>query len=221
MQHPRNGAARPAALEIEPVQSWALECHAPEGGAAQSQDLLFLHGMAAGSWVWTPDWIARFTARGYRCWTMTLPGREGGASLATDPAAFDRILKRALEDGDAGAAIESLSRALPGASLFDGPDLDDFSDALAEALAAIDRPAVVVSHSLGGAVAQNLLRRGGRPAGNVLICSAPPYGLWRPIFNFEPNIMGRFAGFFLNIGLSGQQYRFPLHLRYLPGPAKS
>ncbi|MFD0982310.1 alpha/beta hydrolase [Tropicimonas aquimaris] len=57
--------------------------------------------------------------------------------------------------------------------------LDTLTDALAEALAAIGRPTVVVGHSLGGAVAQNLLRRGGRPAATVLLCSAPPYGLWR------------------------------------------
>jgi pimeloyl-ACP methyl ester carboxylesterase len=68
-----------------------------------------------------------------------------------------------------------LLRALPGASLFDGPDMDDFADALAQ----VGRPAVVVGHSMGGAVAQLLLRRGTAPAGTVLLASVPPYGTWR------------------------------------------
>lgn len=164
---------------IEPVQSWALESHAPAGPRSRGVDLLFLHGMAAGSWVWAPDWIARFTDAGYRCWTMSLPGRAAGATVAFDPGAFERAMAQGLQNGDAEIALDALAKALPGASLFDGPDLDDYSDALAEALALIGGPCVVVSHSLGGAVAQNLMRRGTRPAGNVLICSAPPYGTWR------------------------------------------
>lgn len=164
---------------IEPIQSWALEAHAPAGGAARNVDLLFLHGMAVGSWVWSPEWITHFTDAGYRCWTMSLPGRAGGATVAFDAGAFDRALGLGLETGDAGMVLDALAKALPGASLFDGPDLDDYSDALAEALDRIEAPCVVVSHSLGGAVAQNLMRRGTRAAGNVLICSAPPYGTWR------------------------------------------
>ena len=38
---------------------------------------------------------------------------------------------------------------------------------------------MVVGHSLGGAVAQNLIRRGAAPAGTVLMASVPPYGTWR------------------------------------------
>ncbi len=160
-------------------QGWAMGCFEPEAGPERPFDVLFLHGMAAGSWVWTPEWLDRFGQQGYRGWTMTLPGREAGGTIGSDPDAFERAMAKALQTGDLGVAADALAAILPGAPLFDGPDLDDYTDALAEALAAVGRPTVVVSHSLGGAVAQNLLRRGMRPAGTVLVCSAPPYGLWR------------------------------------------
>ncbi len=57
--------------------------------------------------------------------------------------------------------------------------LDHFADDVAEAAARIGGPVVVVGHSLGGAVVQNYLRRGGRADGVVLLCSVPPYGLAR------------------------------------------
>lgn len=161
-------------------QGWALRCHPPGPAMDRPVDLLFVHGMAAGAWMWPEEWLAAFTGAGYRCWTMTLPGRDGGATLGTDPNALDRVLASLLEGGDPVQAAEALYRALPGMSLFDGPDLDDFTTALEDAIAQIGRPVVPVAHSLGGAVVQNALRRGiARPAGNVLMCSAPPYGLWR------------------------------------------
>ncbi len=57
--------------------------------------------------------------------------------------------------------------------------LDRFADDVADAVSRIDRPVVVVGHSLGGAVAQNYVRRGGRLDGLVLLCSVPPYGMAR------------------------------------------
>ncbi|SNT22294.1 alpha/beta fold hydrolase [Tropicimonas sediminicola] len=165
-------------ITLDSYQGWSLTRH-EAAGAGDLPDLLFLHGMSAGGWVWTERWLGHFTEAGHRCWTMSLPGRPVGATMATDPGVLDRVLSQAMQGGDAGAALDALAAALPGASLFDGPGLDTLTGALAEALAAIGRPTVVVGHSLGGAVAQNLLRRGGRPAATVLLCSAPPYGLWR------------------------------------------
>ncbi|SFD03347.1 alpha/beta hydrolase [Tropicimonas isoalkanivorans] len=165
----------PAAVDY---QGWALSRHEP-AEVSQPHDLLFVHGMAGGSWVWTEEWLARFTDAGYRCWTLTLPGRGSGPTAASDPGAVGRAVLRAVENEDARGVVEAIAAALPGTPLFDGPDLGDYTDALTEALAAIGTPTVVVGHSLGGAVAQNLLRRGTRPAGTVLLCSAPPYGLWR------------------------------------------
>lgn len=168
-------------LELEDCQSWALERFPAHRSTEtrQGHDILFLHGMAAGSWVWTPEWVKRFAGAGFDCWTMALPGRRGGGTITTDPLAFDRALSAALESGDINAAADALTRSLPGASLFDGPDLDDYTHALDQAVQSIGRPTIVVSHSLGGAVVQNLLRRGQRPAATVLLCSAPPYGTWR------------------------------------------
>lgn len=178
MQGEAGKASAQEAVELA-HQGWALTRHEPEGGARHGCDVLFLHGMATGSWIWTEPWLSHFTAAGHRAWTMTLPGREAGATIGTDPRAFDRAIALALGRGEPSAVVDAVMAALPGAPLFDGPDLDDYTDALAEALAAIGGPVVVIGHSLGGAVAQNLLRRGTRPAGTVLLCSAPPYGTWR------------------------------------------
>ena len=166
-------------MDIDAHQGWAMSEHAPTGGPGQTVDLLFVHGMAAGGWMWSADWLASFTDRGYRCWTLTLPGRAGGQTLATNPQALDRALAIAFHQNDPEAALNALAKALPGASAFDGPGIAEFTDALAQALTRIGRPAVPICHSLGGAVAQNLMRRGQSPAGTVLLCSTPPYGFWR------------------------------------------
>lgn len=165
--------------EIDAHQGWALECHRAEPAQARPFDLLFVHGMSAGGWVWPETWLAAFTKAGYRCWTLTLPGREGGASATRDPGAVDRALAHALRTGEVDQAADMLLRGLPGASLFDGPTLDDFSSALSQAMAQIGRPVVTVGHSLGGAVAQAQLRRAPGPVGTVLLASVPPYGIWR------------------------------------------
>jgi len=167
-------------LEAQDHQGWALACHPAGGRGGAAMDLLFLHGMASGAWIWGEFFLAPFRAAGFTCWTVTLPGRAAGPTRATDPGAIERRLTVRLDARDPGA----LMAALPGASLLDGPDLDDLSAAVAAALAAAaaqsGRPVALVCHSLGGAIGQNLLRR--RPAalaGLALLCSVPPYGLWR------------------------------------------
>ncbi len=57
--------------------------------------------------------------------------------------------------------------------------LSDFADDVAWALSEIGGPAVLIGHSLGGGVVQNFVQRGGKAAGAVLLCSAPPHGLIR------------------------------------------
>ncbi|PWR00863.1 hypothetical protein DKT77_20265 [Meridianimarinicoccus roseus] len=172
--------------DIDAHQGWALVCHDPAGGPDVSPgrggaplDLLFVHGMAAGGWIWPAAWLDGFTRQGHRCWTLTLPGRAGGRSVTRDPSVLERAIGHALNTGDLDGASAMLVRALPGASLFDGPTLDDFADAVQQAMARIGHPVVVVGHSLGGAVAQLLLRRGVAQAGTVLLASVPPYGTWR------------------------------------------
>ena len=135
--------------------------------------------MASGGWIWKPDFLARFTGQGYRVWTLTLPGRLSGPTMRTDPTALPRAACAAFRAGSPTEAVSILTSVMPGAGVIDGPSLDDFADALNAALAAIGRPVVTVGHSLGGAVAQNNARRNGWPHGIALICSAPPYGMWR------------------------------------------
>ncbi len=164
---------------IEAHQSWALECHEPPSGPERPVDLLFVHGVGGGSWIWPEAWLAAFAEAGYRAWTLTLPGRPGGATVGYDPLVLDRQIAQLLQTRDASAAIDGLLQVLPGASLWDGPTLEDFADALTAALARIGRPTVAVGHSLGGAVLQLSMQQGRAPAGSVLLCSVPPYGLWR------------------------------------------
>jgi len=57
--------------------------------------------------------------------------------------------------------------------------LGDFAADIDWALQQIGAPAVVIGHSLGGAVVQNFFKRGGRAAGAVLFCAVPPHGLMR------------------------------------------
>lgn len=165
--------------DAEVHQGWALTSHPPAPARDRPVDFLFLHGMAAGSWVWPARWLGAFTGAGYRCWTLSLPGRDGGAHRPGDPDVIDTALAHAMTTGDTDGAAMLLLRSLPGVSLFDGPTLSTYADALQEALDEIGRRVVVVGHSLGGAVVQACLRRGVRPAGAVLMCSVPPYGSWR------------------------------------------
>ncbi|WP_108263208.1 alpha/beta fold hydrolase [Mangrovicoccus ximenensis] len=163
----------------EALQGWAMTRTDPVAGPERPFDLLFVHGMASGGWIWSRDWLDRFAAAGYRSWTITLPGRSTGGSIATNPAVLDTVLSLAFETGDSRAALELLAQSFPGMPALDGPTLDDFSDAISTCLDQIGRPAAVVAHSLGGAATQNLMRRGRRPEATVLLASVPPYGLWR------------------------------------------
>lgn len=166
-------------LSFDAEPGWSMASEEPTGGPARECDLLFVHGMASGRWIWKPDFLAHFRAAGFRVWTLTLPGRISGPTLRTDPAALPRAARAAMAADNAVDALKMLTSVLPGASLFDGPSLDDFADTLDEAAKSIGRPCMIIGHSLGGAVAQNLLRRGGNPHGLALVCSVPPYGMWR------------------------------------------
>jgi pimeloyl-ACP methyl ester carboxylesterase len=57
--------------------------------------------------------------------------------------------------------------------------LKDFAGDVEWALKHIGGPAVAIGHSLGGAVVQNFIKRGGEVAGVVLFCAVPPHGLMR------------------------------------------
>lgn len=57
--------------------------------------------------------------------------------------------------------------------------LGDFADDVDWAIRQIGAPVAVIGHSLGGAVVQNYVKRGGKVAGAVLFCAVPPHGLLR------------------------------------------
>ncbi|WP_428927611.1 alpha/beta fold hydrolase [Marinibacterium sp. SX1] len=158
---------------------WSMAPQDPLGGPPRDCDVLFVHGMASGGWIWKPDFLDRFRATGYRVWTLTLPGRLTGPTLRSDPSALPRATRAALHADSTSEVLSIFASILPGAGLIDGPDLDDFADILDRALAAVGRPCAIVGHSLGGAVAQNHARRHGWAHGTALICSVPPYGMWR------------------------------------------
>src|SRR5262249_39592755 len=52
-----------------------------------------------------------------------------------------------------------------------------YVDDVAAAAAELNRPPVLIGHSMGGAIVQQYLARGAPAAGAVLVASAPPYGI--------------------------------------------
>ncbi len=59
-----------------------------------------------------------------------------------------------------------------------------YVDDVADAAARLDRPPVLIGHSMGGAVVQWCLSRGTPAAGAVLVASAPHYGIADAAFRF-------------------------------------
>jgi pimeloyl-ACP methyl ester carboxylesterase len=55
--------------------------------------------------------------------------------------------------------------------------LADYTRDVEQVARRIGEPLVLVGHSLGGAVVQNWVRTGGKPAGMALLASVPPWGL--------------------------------------------
>ncbi len=85
----------------------------------------------------------------------------------------------------AGLGYDSYALSLRGHGKSEGREkvreftLSDFADDIGWALNEIDGPTVIIAHSLGGGVVQNFVQRGGKSAGVVLLCAAPPHGLMR------------------------------------------
>ncbi|MBE3638921.1 alpha/beta hydrolase [Mangrovicoccus algicola] len=167
------------AAGAETLPGWAMTVTEPAGGPDRPFDLLFVHGMASGGWIWDEAWLSAFARAGYRSWTITLPGRRGGGAAAATAETMDRVLQLAFTRGDGQAALSLLAQSFPLLPDLEGPRLEDFAAAIGTALERIGRPTAVVAHSLGGAALQTLLRQGTRPAATVLLASVPPYGLWR------------------------------------------
>jgi len=85
----------------------------------------------------------------------------------------------------AGLGYESYALSLRGHGKSEGRErirqfgLGDFADDVDWAVKRIGAPVALIGHSLGGAVVQNYMKRGGKAAGTVLFCSVPPHGMLR------------------------------------------
>ncbi len=85
----------------------------------------------------------------------------------------------------AGFGYDSYALSLRGHGNSEGREkirqfgLGDFAADVDWALKQIGGPAILVGHSMGGAVVQRFVRGGGKAAGAVLFCSVPPHGLMR------------------------------------------
>jgi len=85
----------------------------------------------------------------------------------------------------AGLGYENYALSLRGHGRSEGRErirqhtLADFAADVAWAMDRIGGRVVLLGHSLGGGVVQNYVQRGGKAAGIVLLCSAPPHGLLR------------------------------------------
>lgn len=101
-----------------------------------------------------------------------------------------------------------------------------YADDVAAAIAAHERPPVVIGHSMGGFVCQHLLARGTSLAGCVLMATVPSYGVWkvtarialhRPVDFLKTNLLmslwplvedpRKAATMFLDAGADGEELR--------------
>ena len=119
--------------------------HKAARSPAKPVNLLFVHGICTGAWIWEPHFLPFFAELGYESYALSLRGhgKSEGRKKVREFA------------------------------------LSDFADDIGWALKKIGDPAVVIGHSLGGGVVQSFVQRGGKVAGAVLLCSAPPHGLIR------------------------------------------
>lgn len=122
----------------------ALEVLRADGsGPPRRVDILLVHGIFVGAWVWETHFLPYLAAAGYDVHAVSLSGH--GNSCGRE-------------------RLHTLT-------------LSDYTADLNEAASTIERPVVVVGHSMGGAVVQNAIRTGARFAGAALMASVPPGGL--------------------------------------------
>lgn len=92
----------------------------------------------------------------------------------------------------------------PGRDRLNHLRMRDYIDDVSEVVASLERPPVVIGHSMGGGVVQGLLTRRDRPAlaGVALLSSVPPGGVFRLVLTVARRHPGVFAAALatLNIG---------------------
>ncbi len=120
-------------------------------------DIVFIHGMFQNPKSWA-KWVAYFEARGYRCHAPAWPLHEG-------------------EPGELRANVPAGTGDLV---------LKDLNGALAEFVATLPEPPILIGHSLGGLIAQ-VLANEGRAAAVVAICPVAPNGMLSFDWDFLKN----------------------------------
>ncbi len=70
------------------------------------------------------------------------------------------------------------------AAALDRLGLQDYGDAIAEAVQRLPQPPVLIGHSMGGYLAQRHVLQGGAAAGMILLAAAPPQGMARELLQF-------------------------------------
>jgi len=127
--------------------------------------------------------------------TVGWPSGAGAAGPAVvfvhgafgDHTAFDGWVARFAEAGVGSVAASRRGRLGIGPARASGLTFDSYVDDTQAVLDALEGPAVLVGHSLGGLIAQRLAARG-RAAAVVLLASAPPMTL-----TAQPIALPRFA----------------------------
>ena len=129
--------------------------------------LLLVHGICVGAWVWEEHFMPWFADAGYDVHAVSLRGHGGSPGR-------ERLDDWRLADytDDLRATVARLEAQSDGA------------------------PLIVAGHSLGGAVVQDWIRTGGRAAGIALLASVPPWGLaysaWQMMLA-TPDLFGQLA----------------------------
>jgi len=98
--------------------------------------------------------------------------------------------------------------------------LADFADDLAAAVRGLDRPPVLIGHSMGALVVQKFLERGGAAQAAALFCPVPPFGILASSFSLALTRPALFAE--MNaLAFGGRASRAALQEALFAGPLEA
>jgi pimeloyl-ACP methyl ester carboxylesterase len=121
----------------------------------KSRMVVFIHGMYMTSLCWE-QWLEAFRDKGYKCMALAWPGRDRPVD----------VLRKAQPDPQLGKLT-----------------LSDVVNHMADTIRMLAEKPVVIGHSMGGLVLQQLLQKDLAAAG-VAIDSAPPMGVFSTRWSF-------------------------------------